>query len=88
MPFQTPSHTERRHWRLKRAWTLGLLLLWLLVAFGTTFFARDLDAAFPGKSLAFWIAAQGAPLAFLGIVVVYAAAMDWLDARHRSDTPS
>jgi putative solute:sodium symporter small subunit len=47
-----------------------------------TYFARELDAVFMGWPVGFWVAAQGAPLAYLAIVWTYAAVMDWLDARY------
>ena len=55
----------------------GLLLLWALVSFGATYFARDLQVlVFGGWPLGYWIAAQGAVLVFIGIVVVYGWAMN------------
>jgi len=76
----TPAGT--RYWRHKRAWTWGLLAVWWVLAFGSTYFARELDAVWMGWPMGFWMAAQGAPLAFLAVVAVYAAVMDRLDTRH------
>lgn len=72
----------RRHWRVQRAVTWWLLLVWLLVSFGATYYARELDAVFMGWPVGSWVAAQGAPLVYLFIVWVYAAVMDRLDAHH------
>ncbi|MBG9387303.1 DUF4212 domain-containing protein [Caenimonas aquaedulcis] len=53
----------------------GLLLLWALVAFGFPFFARDLQFVVAGWPFEYWMAAQGAVLVFLAIIVLYAAVM-------------
>jgi len=71
-PFPPDLH-DVRHLRLKA----GLLLLWSLVSFGATYFARDLQVlVFGGWPLGYWIAAQGAVLVFIGIVVAYGWAMN------------
>ena len=54
---------------------LGLLVVWVAVSFGAVYFARDLDVTVLGWPFAYWFAAQGALLAFIAIVVVYAWAM-------------
>jgi len=60
--------TARRNWRLHAV----LLALWFVFSFGIAFFARDLSGLFPSWPLAYWLAAQGAVLVFIGIVVVFA----------------
>ena len=71
-PFPPDLH-DVRHLKLKAA----LLLLWALVSFGATYFARDLKVlVFGGWPLGYWIAAQGAVLVFIGIVVAYGWAMN------------
>ena len=70
------------HWRRTRRLTAALLLLWLLTTFGTVFFARELAAvSLFGWPLSFYLAAQGAALVYLAILLVYAFAMDRLDRR-------
>ena len=59
----------------------ALLLLWFVVSFGTMFFARELPVSLYGWPLSYWIAAQGAILVFIAIVVVYAAAANRADAQ-------
>ncbi|MCE1249624.1 MAG: DUF4212 domain-containing protein [Comamonadaceae bacterium] len=71
VPFAPDLH-DARHLRLKAV----LLLLWLLVTFGTSFFARDLSLPFGGWTFGYWMAAQGAVLVFIVLVMVYCAAMD------------
>jgi putative solute:sodium symporter small subunit len=78
-PPASLSPRHRRHWRANLRLTAALLALWSGVAFGLAWWARGLDARFPGWPFSYWVAAQGAPLVFLGIVVVYAVAMNRLD---------
>ncbi len=74
------SDGQKRHWRLNRRMTLAFLLVWFLVSFVASFFAADLNqwtvAGFP---FGFYLGAQGAPLVFLLLVVVYARVMNRLD---------
>lgn len=57
---------------------LALLAVWAGVSFGSSFFARDLEFTVLGWPFGYWFAAQGAMLAFIAIVVVYAWAMNRL----------
>ena len=71
-PFPPDLHDVRHLW-LKG----GLLLLWVLVSFVATYFARDLQSLVAGGwPLGYWIAAQGAVLMFIAIVVAYCWAMN------------
>ena len=71
-PFPPDMHDVRHLW-LKG----GLLLVWALVSFVATYFARDLQAfVVAGWPLGHWIAAQGAVLMFIAIVVAYCWAMN------------
>ena len=61
---------------------IGLgLLLGFVVTFGVSYFARALDFHFWGWNFSFWVAAQGALLVYLLIVVGYAWLMNRLDER-------
>jgi cation/acetate symporter len=51
---------------------IGLLVFWLVVAFGGVYFARDMSTAIAGWPLDYWYASQGAIVLFVGIVAVYA----------------
>ncbi len=68
------------------AWLAGLplrailLLVWVAVAFGGTFFARDLQFTVAGWPLGFWYAAQGAMLFFVVLVALFA----WLENRREA----
>lgn len=71
-PFPPDLHDVRHLW-LKA----GLLLIWVLVSFVATYFARDLQFLVAGGwPLGYWIEAQGAVLVFIAIVVAYAWAMN------------
>ena len=65
----------------KRILTSVLLLVWLLVSFGPSFFARDLSVMVGGWPLYFWMAAQGSILLFICIVVIYAWLMNRWEAQ-------
>jgi putative solute:sodium symporter small subunit len=54
---------------------LGLLAVWAAVSFLPVYFARDLRFTVLGWPFGYWFAAQGALIAFIFIVVVYAWAM-------------
>lgn len=84
------SAAERRadqaaRWQRVRRWTAGLLLVWALASFALPYGARVLDFDLLGWPFSFWWAAQGAPLLFLLIVVLYAVVMHRLDVSHHLD---
>jgi putative solute:sodium symporter small subunit len=56
----------------------GLLAVWALVSFVCCFFARDLQFSLGPWQFSYWMAAQGALIAFIAIVAVYAWAMQRL----------
>jgi putative solute:sodium symporter small subunit len=82
------DHAARDAIRLQQYWlrvkrlTAWLLLVWALVSFGLTYFARDLNFSFFGWPFSFWVASQGALLIFCLIVAFYAYAMSKLDEQY------
>jgi putative solute:sodium symporter small subunit len=52
-----------------------LVAAWAALTFVPAYFARDLVFDFGGWPFAFWMAAYGAPLAYLVIIVIYAWTM-------------
>ena len=68
---QLPEKLDPRVLALK----LGLLALWLAVSFGVCFFARDLQFMVGSWPFDYWMAAQGAVLVFIAILVAYAQVM-------------
>jgi putative solute:sodium symporter small subunit len=77
----------RQHfWKRTLRLTLGLLAAWLLVSLAVPWAARDLDGLHGfGFPVGYWLAAEGALLLFLVIIVVYVIAMDRLETRYRAD---
>lgn len=78
-PRSRRAERQRRDWRRNRRLTGWLLLAWFVVSFVVAFFARELDFDFLGAPFGFWVAAQGAPIAYLVIVWIYAIVMDRRD---------
>lgn len=79
---------RRVFWLRTRRLTLALLAVWVLANFGVCWFARDIDGCRgAGSQTAFWLAAQGALLAYLAIVVVYALAMERLEVGYLEVEP-
>lgn len=71
------------YWRKTFRLTLFLLFVWVIVTFGLTWFARDLnDYVFLGFPLGFYTAAQGALLIYLAIIWYYNQKMRQLDAEY------
>ena len=63
--------------------TVVLLLVWLTVTLGASYFARELDRLNVfGFPLGFYMAAQGALLIYLLIVGVYALYMERIEAHY------
>ena len=81
------EHQQLLYWRKTRRLTAGLLLVWFLVSFGTTYWARDLDFVFLGWPFSFWMAAQGTLIGYGLIIAGYAWAMNRLDHRHGVQEP-
>lgn len=65
---------------------LILLAIWFTVSFGCGILLRDwLDAFVPNIGNApfgFWMAQQGAILSFIVLLIIYACAMNRLDAKY------
>ncbi len=82
--MQANSH-RRAYWR-KTTWLTGILMLvWFVVTFGMTYYARQLNFDFFGWPFSFWMAAQGAPLVYVVIIAFYARCMERLDVAHGFD---
>ena len=88
MPLRPPTPTgpqgvdsdpARRNWPRRVRSSAWLLAVWAAVTFGTTYYARQLDDATRGWPFSFWMAAQGALLVYLVLVIVYALRMERID---------
>lgn len=74
----TPSNA---YWRRTRRLTFVLLVFWLLITFGLTWFARGINQiVILGFPLGFYMAAQGALVIYLAIIWWYNRQMKKLDA--------
>jgi putative solute:sodium symporter small subunit len=83
-----PPLSRGAHWQRTRRMTGLLLLLWLLTSFCAAFFARELAGlSVFGWPLSFYLAAQGASLVYLGIIVFYAWRMRRLDRAAAATEP-
>ena len=68
------------YWRRTRRLTFVLLAFWLLLTFGLTWFARDVnEIVILGFPLGFYMAAQGAQIVYVLIIGYYARYMNRLD---------
>jgi putative solute:sodium symporter small subunit len=65
----------------------GLLAVWAAISFGCVYFARDLSFMVRGWPFSYWMAAQGAVLGFIIIVVVYATVMRRLAPEDSLESP-
>ena len=77
----TTDEHDRRALALKAV----LLSVMVMVSFGVCFFARELSFVVMGWPVHFWMAAQGAVLVFIVIVVVYATVMSRLEAEDAAE---
>jgi putative solute:sodium symporter small subunit len=73
------ADVARRRWRIRQRVTAALLAVWFGVTFGVAYFARELNGHVLGWPFSFWVAAQGAPIVYLALVLVYARLMGRLD---------
>lgn len=73
--------TERHHeyWRRNIRIASILLVIWFVVTYVAAFFARSLMFDFFGWPFSFWVAAQGALVVYLFLIVYYARYMNALD---------
>ncbi len=77
----------RSYWLRLRRMTAGLLVIWFLVSFGLTYFARELSFFFMGWPFSFWVAAQGALLVYLALIGFYAWYANRLDRLYGLQDP-
>ena len=67
-----------RYWAQTRRLTVAMLLVWFLVTFVSSYFARTLNFSFFGWPFSYYMAAQGSLLIYLLIAFFYAR---WQRAR-------
>lgn len=72
-------------WRRCLRLTALLLAMWAGITFGTIWFARSLTFDFFGWPFSFWMAAQGALLLYVILIVLYARQMNRWEREDRED---
>ena len=73
----------REYWSKNLRLTGALLLVWAAVTFIPIFWAKDLnELGFFGWPLAFYMGAQGAPIAYVLLIWLYAHIMEGLDREY------
>ncbi|HMM51999.1 MAG TPA: DUF4212 domain-containing protein [Burkholderiaceae bacterium] len=73
------SAKHHEYWRRNLRIASILLAIWFIVTFVIAYFARSLTFNFFGWPFSFWVAAQGALLVYLLLIVYYARYMNKLD---------
>ena len=76
------TETHRRYWQKNLNITAWLMMIWFVVTFVVSFFARDLNFTFFGWPFSFWMAAQGSLIVYVAIIWYYAHYMNKLDQEH------
>ena len=76
------TDNHRLYWRKNRIAIAVLLLIWFVVTFGVSYFARALSFSFFGWPFSFWMGAQGSLLVYCLIIGFYAWYMNRLDTAH------
>ena len=79
------AENQRRYWQKNRIVIAALLVIWFVVTFVVSYFARALNFSFFGWPFSFWIGAQGALGVYVAIIGFYAWYMNRLDAEHGAD---
>jgi putative solute:sodium symporter small subunit len=79
-----PIDADVVHWRRTRRAALWLAAAWALVSFGPTLFAGELRFEWMGAPMGVWVAAQGAPMAYVLLVWLYERRASRLDREHRA----
>ena len=80
-----PRAIQRGYWRGVVRWTLFGVACWLVLTCAVSWFAGSFNRwTVAGAPAGFWLAAQGAIVAYLIIIVVHGWVMDRLDARREA----
>jgi putative solute:sodium symporter small subunit len=80
------SEKHREYWRKNLILTGLLLLIWFVVTFVASYFARELNGlVFLGFPFGFYMGAQGALIVYVLIIGYYARTMNRLDKEYGVD---
>jgi putative solute:sodium symporter small subunit len=87
MEHEWTTRNRSMYWQRASRLTAILLALWFTATFCMLFFARELSAfTLFGWPISFYMAAQGLPLLYLLIVLVYVLRMKRLDKSLEKET--
>ena len=79
----TPLQKQREYWQRTRRMTVFLLVIWFVVTFVVSFYARDLSRfSIFGFPFGFYVGAQGALIIYVLIIWYYAHYMNALDKKY------
>ncbi len=88
-PHEKPHAGDPVYWRGVVRWTLLGLFAWLFVTVAVSWFAGSFNRwTVAGAPAGFWLAAQGAIVAYLIIIVAHGWVMDRLEARRQASEPT
>lgn len=76
------TDNHRRYWRKNLNITAILLVIWFVVTFVVSYYARELNFNFFGWPFSFWMGAQGSIIIYIAIIGFYARYMGKLDVEH------
>lgn len=82
------SRTEKQktYWKRNLKMTVFLLLIWFVVTFVVSYFARELSGmTILGFPFGFYMGAQGALIVYVFIILFYARYMNRLDEEYGVD---
>lgn len=85
-PRDRMSPQERRAWRHNRRWIAALLVVWFVVSFVVSWYARELRFDFFGWPFSFWVGAQGALIVYVAMAALYAWRMNRADHEFEPDS--
>jgi putative solute:sodium symporter small subunit len=78
----------QEYWQKALRLSMTLLLIWVAVSFGLSYFARELNFEFFGWPFSFYMAAQGSLIIYGLLIAFYAFAMNRLDHAYGLDEES
>jgi putative solute:sodium symporter small subunit len=74
-PESAPGACDQGYWRYNCTWIAGLLAIWTLATLGVPWAAAWLSGEVGSWPAGFWACAQGLPLLYLALAVLYDAVM-------------
>ena len=78
------TQKQNEYWRRNLRMTAFLLVIWFMVTFVVSYFARELSVVkILGFPLGFYMGAQGALVIYVAIIGYYAKYMNALDQKYR-----